>query len=163
MVARQGEERQWHFAHKPPHERCTEPDKALHDAAVAMIHRGFSDALDRQGEYRLGCSCEECDKTVSRNVVVPGANIETETSIVVGTRSDLVVHQPGRSPVVIEVVVTHDLEPEAHDSYKGAGIPVLKVRPTWEKLAELESAVIHARYSQRANNTLRGVQEGRGD
>ena len=65
MVARQGAKRQWHFAHKPPYERCADSDKALHDTAVAMIILGFSDALDRQTEYRLGCSCEQCGRTVS--------------------------------------------------------------------------------------------------
>ena len=142
MVARQGLKRQWHFAHKPPFERCADPDKALHDTATAMIIRGFSDALDRHGEYRLGCPCGECRRTVSRNIAVPGAGVETERSIVAGTRSDLVVGQPGRSPVVIEVVVTHDLEPEARGAYTNSGIPVLKVRPTWDTVAELESAVI---------------------
>lgn len=142
MVARQGARRKWHFAHKPPYERCADSDQALHNTAVAMIVRGFSDALDRQSEYRLGCLCKECGRTVSRNVAVPGAKVETERSIVAGTRSDLVVGQPGRGPVVIEVVVTHDLEPEAHESYTESGIPVLNVRPTWDTLAELEFAVI---------------------
>ena len=142
MVARQGARRRWHFAHKPPYERCADSDKALHNTAMAMIIRGFSDALDRQSEYRLGCLCKECGRTVSQNVAVPGAKVETERSIVAGTRSDLVLGRPGRGPVVIEVVVTHDLEPEAHGSYTESGIPVLKVRPTWDTLAELEFAVI---------------------
>ena len=142
MVARQGAKRQWHFAHKPPFERCADPDKALHDTATAMIVRGFYDALDRQSEYRLGCPCTECGRSVSRNVAVPGASIETERSIVAGTRSDLVIGQVDRDPVVMEIVVTHDLEPEAHEAYMDSGIPVLKVRPTWDTLTRLESEVI---------------------
>ena len=142
MVARQGAKRQWHFAHKPPFERCADPDKALHDSATAMIIRGFCDALDQQKEYRLGCPCGECGRTVSRNVTDPGARIETEKSIVAGTRSDLVIGQVDRGPVIIEVVVTHDLEPEAHEAYKESDIPVLKVRPTWDTLFQLESEVI---------------------
>ena len=142
MVARQGAKRRWHFAHKPPFERCADPDKALHDSATAMIIRGFRDALDQQREYRLGCPCGECGRTVSRNVAVPGASIEAEKSIVAGTRSDLVAGQSGRGPVVIEIVVTHDLDPEAHEAYMDSGIPVLKVRPTWDTLTRLESEVI---------------------
>ena len=72
MVARQGAKRQWHFAHKPPYERCADSDKALHDTAVAMIILGFSDALDRQTEYRLGCSCEQCGRTVHGCALGPG-------------------------------------------------------------------------------------------
>ena len=142
MVARQGAKRQWHFAHKPPFERCADPDKALHDSATAVIIRGFRDARDRQRDYRLGCPCGECGKPASRNVAVPGAVIEAERSVVAGTRSDLVIGQPDRGPVVIEVVVTHDLEPEAHEAYKESDIPVLKVRPTWDTLFQLESEVI---------------------
>ena len=111
MVAKQGGKRRWHFAHKPPFERCADPDKALHDTAKALIMQGFSGALARQGAYRLGCPCEECGRLVSRNIAVPGANVEAERSVVAGTRSDLVVNQPDRGPVIIEVVVTHDLEP----------------------------------------------------
>ena len=144
MVARQGAKRQWHFAHKPPFERCADPDKALHDSATAMIIRGFRDALERQSEYRLGCPCEGCGRTVSRNVAVPGASMEAEKSIVAGTRSDLVVGQADKGPVVIEIVVTHDLEPEALEAYRESGIPVLKVRPSWDTLFQLESEVITA-------------------
>ena len=143
MVAKKkGDKRQPHFAHKPPFKGCADPDKALHDIAVAMIVRGFSNALDQQTEYHLGCPCEECGRTVSCNVAVSGARVERERSIVTGTRSDLVISQPGRSPVVIEVVVTHDLELEAHESYTESGIYVLKVHPTGDTLADLESSVI---------------------
>lgn len=142
MVARQGARRQWHFAHKPPFERCTDPDKALHDSASAVIIRGFQEAMNQRRDYRLGCPCEGCGRTVSRNVAVPGAVIESERSLVAGTRSDLVISQSDRSPVVIEIVVTHDLEPGAHEAYKESKVPVLKVRPAWDTLDQLESGVI---------------------
>lgn len=142
MVPRQGSKRQWHFAHKPPFDRCADPDKALHDTAKALIIQGLSDALDSQGEYHLGCLCAECDRAISRNVAITGASVEPEKSIVPGTRSDLVVNRPDRDPVIIEIVVTHDLEPETRDSYEKSKIPMLKVRPTWDTLAELRTAVI---------------------
>ena len=142
MVAKQGGKRRWHFAHKPPFERCADPDKALHDTAKALIMQGFSGALSRQGAYRLGCPCEECGRPVSRNIAVPGAKVESEKTVVAGTRSDLVVNQQDRGPIIIEVVVTHDLEPESRESYEKSGDPVLKIRPTWETLDKLESEVI---------------------
>ena len=141
MVARQGSVRQWHFAHKPPFDRCADPDKALHDTAMALIVQGFSDALERRGEYHLGCPCEECGRAVSGNAALPGTCVEAEKTIVPGTRSDLVVNRPDRGPVVIEVVVTHDLEPESRESYEESGVPVLKVRPTWDTLVQLAAAV----------------------
>ena len=142
MVTRQGTKRQWHFAHKPPFERCTDPDKALHDTAKTVIMQGFSDALKQQGEYLLGCPCEECGIRVSRNIAIPGANIEAEKTLVAGTRSDLVVNQPAKDSVIVEIVVTHDLEPETLESYEEAGVPVLKVRPAWDTVAELGSRII---------------------
>ena len=142
LVPRQGSKRQWHFAHKPPFDHCADPDKALHDTAKALIVQGFSDALDSQGEYHLGCLCAECDRAISWNAAILRTSIEEEKTIVPGTRSDLVVNRPGRDPVIIEIVVTHDLEPETRDSYEKSKIPVLKVRPTWDTLAELRTAVI---------------------
>ena len=142
MVPRKGAIRRWHFAHKPPFTQCADPDKALHRTAVAMIFWGFTNALQKQTEYHLGCPCEQCDRTVSCNVAVPSAKVERERSIVAGTRSDLVISQPGKGPVVIEVVVTHDLEPEAHESYTESGIHVFKVHPSGDTLSDLESSVI---------------------
>ena len=107
-----------------------------------MIFWGFTNALEKQTEYHLGGPCEQCDRTVSCNVAVPSAKVERERSIVAGTRSDLVISQPGKGPVVIEVVVTHDLEPEAHESYTESGIHVFKVHPSGDTLAALESSVI---------------------
>ena len=93
MVVKKGGIRQWHFAHKPPYEQC-DSDRALHKIAVAVIMQGFTDAQERQGEYRLGCFCEHCGKEVDRNVAVPDAKVEMERAIVQGTRSDLVVSPP---------------------------------------------------------------------
>ena len=81
MVTRQGTRRQWHFAHKPPFERCADPDKALHDTAMALIMWGFSDALKQQTEYLLGCPCVECGKSVSRNIAIPGAVARAEREL----------------------------------------------------------------------------------
>ena len=142
MVTRQGTKRQWHFAHKPPFERCADPDKALHDTAKTVIMQGFSDAVKQQGEYLLGCPCKECGKRVSRNSAIPGASIEAEKTLVAGTRSDLVVNQPGRPSVIIEIVVTHDLEPETRESYEAAEVPVLKIRPAWDTVVDLGSGII---------------------
>ena len=90
----------------------------------------------------MGCRCDECGRIVSRNIAIPGASIEAEKTLIPGTRSDLVVNQPGKDPVIIEIVVTHDLEPETHENYKRAGVPVLKVRPNWETAVELGSKII---------------------
>ena len=142
MVARQGPTRRWHFAHKSPHGQCRDPDKALHAAAVAMIQRGFSVALEQQLEYCLGCYCIDCERPVTWNAAVMGAKMEAETSVVAGTRSDLVLSRPGKHPVIIEVVVTHDLGPTAHESYAASRFPVFKVHPSWDTVTELDSLLV---------------------
>ncbi len=142
MVAKQGAKRQWHFAHKPPFECCADPDKALHDTAKAVIMQGFSDAQKQQREYLLGCPCEECGSRVSRNIAISGASIEAEKTLVAGTRSGLVVNHPAKDSVIVEIVVTHDLETETLESYEEAGVPVLKVRSAWDTVAELGSRII---------------------
>ena len=141
MMVKQGVKRQWHFAHKPPFEQC-DPNETLHTMAMAQIMWGFSDALSEQAEYLLGCPCQECGKEVSRNIAIPGSSIDPEKSILPSTRSDLVVNQPGEDPAIIEIVVTHDLEPEVHESYTKSGIHVLKLHPSWDTLTDLESSVI---------------------
>ena len=41
MTARRGQQRAWHFAHKPPTSGCADPDRALHETAKALIVQGF--------------------------------------------------------------------------------------------------------------------------
>ena len=55
------------------------------------------------------------------------------------TRSDLAVSQKdGKSPrVIIEIVVTHDVEEATEEKYRDCGIPVVKIRPTWETVDAL--------------------------
>ena len=53
--------------------------------------------------------------------------LKAETSIVEGTRSDLVFsHDDGRQ-YIIEVVNTHPMEPETETAYRRSGIPVVVV------------------------------------
>ena len=62
-----------------------------------------------------------------------------ERAAVDGTRSDLIItKEDGKSPrVIIEIVVHHDLETETENKYREPGIPVIKVRVTWETVDEL--------------------------
>ena len=52
------------------------------------------------------------------------------------------ISRPDKGPVIIEIVVTHDLEPDTLDSYAESGIPVLKIHPTWDTLDQLELEVV---------------------
>ena len=142
MVARQGSKRAWHFAHKPPVQGCADPDRALHETAKALIVQGFTAALEEDTEYRVGFACEHCGRDCSWNVALPARSISVERSVVEGTRSDVVVDRGDKSSLIIEVVVSHDLEPTTKIRYENSEFPVFAVYPTWDTVAGLARAVI---------------------
>lgn len=142
MVARQGSQRAWHFAHKPPLRGCDDPDRALHETAKALIVQGFTAALEAGAEYPAGFSCEDCGRDRSWNMALPARTISVERSVVEGTRSDVVVDRGDKPPLIIEVVVSHDLEPATRIRYENSEFPVFAVYPTWDTVAGLARAVI---------------------
>ncbi len=149
MVARLGDVNTHHFAHKPPWiEKCN-PDNALHRAAQANILEGFADAAENGKSYLAGfpCMSKGCPNAVEVDIATAGATIVAERGVVQGTRADLVVYGASwignmRVPLVIEVVVTHDLEKATLERYEDAKIPVIKVKPHWDDLESLRHAVI---------------------
>jgi len=145
MVIRRGPVRRWHFAHKARFVQC-EKDKTLHEAAKAFICLGFRRALATGGEYRVGYPCKRCKTPISHNVASEGARIASEKMVVKGTRSDLVVCRPdGSLRVIIEIVVTHNLESDTKQRYEEANYPVVTVEPSWDTLPDLCQSAIGSR------------------
>ena len=90
------------------------------------------------------------------NVAVAGASIASERTVVQGTRSDLAIFQSdGSLRVIIEVVVTHDLESDTKQRYEEASYPVVTVEPSWDTLPDLHQAVIGSRILNVKNNKRR--------
>ena len=141
MVARRGSQRVWHFAHKPPTDGCADPDRALHEVAKGLIVQGFAAALEGGGEYRAGFACEDCDKEVAANVALQGRSVATERTVVEGTRSDVVIERGEKPPLIVEVVVSHDLDPATSGRYQRAGVPVFVVNVAWATVGDLARAV----------------------
>ena len=145
MVIRRGHIRRPHFAHKAGFVQCKR-DNTLHEAAKAFICHGFLHAVAAGVEYPVGYPCERCKIPIKVNVAIDGASIASERIVVKGTRSDLAVFQPDGSPrVIIEVVVTHDLESDTERRYKEANYPVVTVEPSWDTLRDLLQAAIGSR------------------
>ena len=138
MVARQGSQRAWHFAHKPPLSGCGDPDRALHEAAKALIVQGFTEAQTNNAEYRVGLACRDCGGELSWNIAGPARSISVERTVVEGTRSDVVVDRGPKGPLIIEVVVSHDLEATTKLRYKQAELPVFVVYPVWSTVAGIQ-------------------------
>ena len=142
MVARQGSQRAWHFAHKPPLSGCGDLDRALHEAAKALIVQSFTEAQNQNAEYRVGFACGDCGGEVSWDIARPDTSISAERSVVERTRSDVVVDRGPKGPLIIEVVVSHDLEPTTKLRYEQSELPVFVVYPEWSTVAGLARAVI---------------------
>ena len=161
MVIKQGRIKRWHFAHKAGFVQC-EKDKTLHEAAKAFICQSFRCALATGAEYHVGYPCERCKTPISVNVTSEGASIASERIVVKGTRSDVVVFQPGGSlRVIIEIVVTHDLESDTKQRYEAANYPVVTVEPSWDTLPGLRQAAVGSRILNVKNDKHRYCGECR--
>ena len=104
--------------------------------------QGFTAAQTDSAEYRAGFACEDCGQERSWDIASPTRSVSTERTVVAGTRSDVVVDRGCMPPLIIEVVVAHDLEPATRLRYEDSKIPVLVTYPTWDTVAGLADAVI---------------------
>ena len=145
MVIKRGRIKRPHFAHKADFVQC-EGDSTLHEAAKAFICQGFLRAIATGVEYRVGYPCERCEAPIRVNVAIEGASIASERIVVKGTRSDLAVFRANGSPrVIIEIVVTHNLESVTKQRYEAADYPVVTVEPSWDTLPDLRQSAIGSR------------------
>ncbi len=142
MVPRKGKIKKHHFAHKAGPEQCN-PNNALHETAKAAICQGFLKALRKGLRYPIRILCDRCEDPIETNVAIEGAGIASERSEIQGTRSDLVItREDGRNPrLIVEIVVHHDLESGTEERYRASGIPVIKVKPSWETVETLREKI----------------------
>ncbi len=159
MIAKRGQQRAWHFAHKPPTSGCADPDRALHETAKALVVQGLSHARANGTEYRAGFCCQDCAKALSWNIARPETSIAVERSIIEGTRSDIVIDRGPKGPLIVEVVVTHDIEQPTRARYEDSAIPVLIIRPEWDTVAELAWAMNAADMINVSSVRCRGCQD----
>ncbi|MXZ20499.1 MAG: hypothetical protein F4Y84_07825 [Caldilineaceae bacterium SB0665_bin_25] len=143
MVAKRGEVRQPHFAHKQSIS-CSDPDTALHKTAQSLIVQSLDSARNSNKEYRLGYPCPDCGKGISYNIAPSITDIRAENPIVEGTRSDIVLFRESKNPIILEIVVTHDLEHDTRNRYLESRLPVFLIQPTWDSLDALKDSVIAA-------------------
>ena len=68
-----------------------------------------------------------------------------EQAVVENTRSDIAVdRQPEKPPLLMEVVVTHEIEPATRQRYEASDLPVLVIYPEWSTVTELAHAAVAA-------------------
>ena len=130
-----------------PHFRHTaqpcDADDALHSYGIEVIRQSHTSAKKQGRQYllRMRCMCRHtilrdcrarCEFRFDYTDLADGWICAVEKSIVVGTRSDIVFsHADGRQ-IVVELVNTHEMEPETRERYQEAGVWVAIVRLDWE-------------------------------
>lgn len=128
MIPKLGSVNAHHFAHRAAG-KC-DPNKALHETAKAHVERLFLNARSRGELLDIQHACPECGTTPHTDMAA-GDSLEFEKSVVPGTRSDIVVFRGGRPHMIVEVVVTHDIDDNTRTAYEMSDILVVRVRPLW--------------------------------
>jgi hypothetical protein len=120
-----------HFAHKA--DTACDGEGALHKAAKEAIVRAHTSRV----LSTLSWLCPRCSQLLHRTDLsqltlhkekVPCEGVVTD---VLGLDGD------GRAVVAIEVVVTHDIEPQTMDRYLALGTAVFVWRPAWNEIAAI--------------------------
>ena len=118
-------------------------DPTLHKTIQDLVVQSINDAVATGQKYHLGYSCPDCRrKNRFRNISPEVVEVKTEQAVVKGTRSDIVIYRVNEKPIVIEVVVSHDIEQKVRDRYEKSDLPVFMVLAEWWDMADLKQRVI---------------------
>ena len=121
LVAVKGARRAHHFRHREDVD-C-EPGRTIHNLAVRAILDGWRSARSEGRSYRLAIPCATCRSGIEvLDAAADFADADAEVSVVAGTRSDAAFFGGDGAALVVEVVVTHDIEPETLALYREAGV-----------------------------------------
>lgn len=128
MLVKRGSVKAHHFAHRTAG-RC-DPDHALHETAKSYVERLFLDARRLGKRLHIQHGCPGCGAAQQTDMAA-GDSIWRERTVVPNTRSDLAVFRGGRPHMVIEVVVTHDIDDGTRAAYEKSRVLVVRVHPSW--------------------------------
>lgn len=140
LVAKQGRRNRWHFAHAVDTNVTCNAETALHRLSKVLVQDGFTYALTNQQPYLLRWRCPSCGEPHVVDATRWWTRVATESSAIIGTRSDVMFE--GQRPIAVEIVVTHDVEDETAARYVNADLPVFIVRPTWETVGSLRAELV---------------------
>ena len=152
----QGESLRWHYRHHQNTDPCSK-DSALHITSQLLIEREFKRALRERRKYTVSHPCSICRLPMGfLNIALPKARMVLENGEMVrGARPDVTVKR-NRFQVIIEVVVTHDLEDKTKRAYLKSKIPVYILRMhDFTELEKIEGGVA----TDEALNTERTCEE----
>lgn len=103
-------------------------ESVTHRHAKMAVVDGFNEARRARRPYKASLPCPVCGIRHEYDLTKSGFKAFPETTVVPGTRSDVVIHRAVHGPpVVVEIVVAHDIDDRTRRRYRAAGTPVLKV------------------------------------
>ena len=157
MVGRQGGQVRWHFAHASAAAAAAcSNETALHLVAKRLIVDGFTAAKRAGRPYTFTWPCS-CGYPRRHDACRAYDTAQCEVQVAAGTRADIAMR--GVRPLVIEVVVTHDLEDYAARIYRDADIPVARYRPAWDSMGQLKRGVDFASVTSARSKSCQRCQD----
>jgi len=139
LVARQGKQRQWHFAHLPPQPSDCNWETALHRATKLLIKQRFDEAIEHHQDYWIVWHCPGCGKGRVKDITRLATMASLEHDLSCGVRPDIYFHarEGYKGGFAIEIVVSHPVEAQTQDIYHSMNLPVFIVEPDWDMLPKL--------------------------
>ena len=134
--AKPGDELSRHFAHAVATEAPGATESALHMAAKTMVSQSVNYIRQDNGAYPIWLR-GECGYSAG-TMPIQGQHLvaKTERQSTSNTRRDVVIQQPdGTSRYVMEILVTHAVEPDAWRCYNTANIPAGEAMAGWGNAA----------------------------
>lgn len=120
-------------------DRCS-PDNALHAAAVGVIVETQIEQIKLRLRYPCGRTAD-CGHVANELDLAEFPPARKEYALAPKTRADVAFVDDSRR-VAIEIVVTHDVEPETSAAYKRAGVAVYRVNISdWDDVEQLRTRV----------------------
>ncbi|WP_342305008.1 competence protein CoiA family protein [Methanolobus sp. ZRKC5] len=135
MILRKGKIRRPHFAHKHV-DFDHGGETPLHYNTKILLYDFFQTCLlhETPASVQFECSCSEVHFI---NLLDDVNSIQMEKHVAENYRPDLSLFNNDELKIIVEIIVTHDLENEAITFLKNAKIPFLKVRTNAKLYSEL--------------------------
>lgn len=124
LIAKKGDRNAHHFAHRGQH-NCN-AETILHLLAKQILKHRIEMAIATQEPLPLRWVCSRCQSEHQGNLVKRARTVRIETQLH-GKVPDLtLIDQSGEACGVIEVVVTHSIEPQTRAVYLTRRIPIVE-------------------------------------
>jgi hypothetical protein len=131
-----GKIRQRHFAHNNPSTNCTS-EGYLHKTFKKMLLELIKEKISQKLPIEVIFNCVLCKQTHKFNLLQGIIDVKDEYSMNVCRPDIALIHNEKIIPVVIEIIVTHEIEDKAIAYYIQNRIIVIRIK--LESLSDLET------------------------